>query len=581
VSVIKLKPEEDASLWKRREQYLNARAFAASQREHAAVGRAEGSEVRAEASAIRAEAARARDDGARTRDDAARVRDSAALIRDKAALARDNSTNLRQEALRLRLARSEALDHKGWKELLDLDRSASEQAREAAKHDREAASLDRAAAEKDREATDRDRTAADRDRAAADKDRLAAEKEAEAADSDRAAADSDRIESDYFLELAETRLFKSERLTTIGRLATELAHEINNPLTTLTATLGQVQLQVQNRDFSPENLESLLSNAVLATERITQIVCDVKGWIQDGKDKAARGLIDVPKLINQSLYIVKLAIDPIARLVVELGPLPPLWGVEQRLSQVISNLLLNSVHAISGPKGDNEIRIRVRTDGQQIRIEVSDTGSGIPPEVLPHVFDPFFTTHECSGGTGLGLPMCRNIIEAHGGVLNIQNTSPSGTTFVILLPSGTANSMEAHTPDQLPSTHATKAQLLLIDDDPFICEMMTLMLQARCDVTIAHDGRAGLEKILDSCEKWDLVICDLMMPVMSGAEVYRALRESCPIKASEMVFLTSGGIAEDDIKFLDELPNVLLKKPFSLVELQTLLDERLGIHSPV
>jgi C4-dicarboxylate-specific signal transduction histidine kinase/CheY-like chemotaxis protein len=580
VSVTHLNPGEEATLWKRREQCLNARAFAANQREQAAVGRAEGAEVRAEASVIRAEAARARDDGARTRDDAARVRDSAALIRDKAALARDNATSLRQEALRLRLARSEALDHKGWKELLDLDRQSSDQAREAAKHDREAASLDRAAAEKDREAADRDRTAADRDRAAADKDRLAAEKEAEAADSDRAAADSDRIESDYFLELAEKRIFQSERLDAIGRLATGLVHEINNPLTALTAILGQVRLQAQNRDFSPDNLESLLSNAVLATEKITQIVCDVKGWIQDGKDKAARELIDVPKLINESLSIARWAIDPVARLVVELEPLPPLWGVEKRLSQAISNLLFNSVHSISGPREDNEIRIRVRTEGQQIRIEVGDTGSGIPPEALPHVFDPFFTTHDCSGGTGLGLPMCRSIIEAHGGVLNIQNTSSSGTTVVILLPSGTANSMESPPPDQLPLTQATKARLLLIDDDPFICEMMTLMLQARCDVTITHDGRAGLEKILNPVEKWDLVICDLMMPVMSGAEVYRALRKSCPIKASELVFLTSGGTTEGDIRFLDELPNVLLKKPFSLVEFQTLLDERLGQHLP-
>ena len=573
-----LDPAEEASLWKRRQQCLNARAFAASQREQAATGRAEGAEVRAEAAAIRADAARARDDGARTRDDAARVRDSAALIRDKAALARDNATHLRQEALRLRLARSEAMDHKGWKELLDLDRLASDQAREASRHDRDAASLDRAAAEKDREAADRDRTAADRDRAAADKDRLAAEKESEAADSDRAAADSDRVESDFFLELAETRLFQSERLASIGRLATDLAHEINNPLTALTATLGQVRQQIQNRDFQPDQIESLIDNAVLATQRIAQIVVDVKGWIQDGKDKTVRGLIDVPKLIQDSLCIARWAIDPVARLVVELEPLPPLWGVKHRLSQVITNLLFNSVHSISGAKEDNEIRISLRTDNRQIRIEVRDTGSGIPPEVLPHVFDPFFTTHEHNGGTGLGLSMCRSIIEAHGGVLEIQSTSPSGTTFVMLLPSGTANSMDATLSDSQRSPRTTKAQLLLIDDDPFICEMMAVMLGERCDVTVAHDGRVGLAKILDPDAKWDLVVCDLMMPEMSGSEVYETLRKTSPIKASEMVFITSGGGAKDDIKFLDELPNVLLKKPFSHLDLYKLLDERLGIE---
>ena len=566
-------PAEEINLWKQRQQCLVARNHAALQRELAAAGRADGAAVRAEAAAIRGDAARTRDDAARTRDDAARVRDSAAVMRDKAALSRAKAAEIRQEALRRRLSRTETLDHQGWQELLDLDRTASKHSRDSATHDREAAALDRNAAEIDREAADRDRTAADRDRAAAEKDRTAAEKEAEAADTDRAAADSDRKESDQFLELAETRLFQSERLVAMGRVAAGLAHEISNPLTALMATLGSVQLEIQKWDSRPDTLSALIENAELAAGRIEEIVRDVKGWLQDGKDKAARQLIDVSKLVAESISIARWSIDPVARLVVDLDPVPPLWGVQPRLSQVITNLLLNAAHSISGPKEENEIRIRVQSAGKRIRIEVSDSGCGISSEALPHVFDPFFTTREESGGTGLGMSMCRSIVEAHGGVLTIQDTSPAGTTIAILLPSGNVNAMD----ESLSEDHEPhKPRLLLIDDDVFICEMMELLMRDRCQVTIAHDGRDGLAAILAPGARWDLVLCDLTMPVMSGAEVYRNLMEQDPKKASEIVFITAGATNPTDVQFLTTLPNVLLRKPFTHTQLHELLDERLG-----
>jgi C4-dicarboxylate-specific signal transduction histidine kinase/CheY-like chemotaxis protein len=566
---------QEVSLWKQRQQCLVARTFAARQREMAAAGRAEGAEVRADASAIRGEAARTRDDAARTRDDAARVRDAAAVMRDKAALARATANGLRQEALRHRLSRTEALNHEGWQELLDLDRTASKHSRDSAAHDREAASLDRTAAEKDREAADRDRTAADRDRTAADKDRLAAEKEAEAADSDRAAADSDRKESEKFLGLAETRLFQSERLAAMGRLTADLAHEINSPLSALITTLGKIQLEILKWDSRPDTLSSLMDNGLLAADRIHHIVCDVKGWLRDGKDDAVRQLIDVPKLIEDSISIARWRINSVAKLAVDLNPVPTLWGVQPRLSQVITNLLLNSVNSISGPKEENEIRISAKTEGKRIRIEVSDTGCGIDRGALPHVFDPFFTTREESGGTGLGLPMCRSIVEAHGGVLVVQDTSPAGTTIALLLPSGNVNAMAQSDPlDEKPKT-ANKERLLLIDDDPFICQMMALLLSDRLDVTIANDGRDGLAAILAPGAKWDLVLCDMMMPVMSGAEVYKSLMEHDPKKASEIVFMTAGGNNAEENEFLATLPNVVMRKPFSHTQLYELLDERL------
>lgn len=566
---------QEVNLWKERDRTLLAQAFNARQRELAAARRAEGAGVRAEAAAIRGEAARTRDEAARTRDEAARIRDAAAVMRDKAAVARDKAASIRQEALRQRLLRTEALDQYAWQELLDLDRTASEHSRESAAHDREAAALDRTAAEKDREAADRDRTAADRDRTAADKDRVAAEKEAEAADTDRSAADSDRKEIEQLLGLAEKRLFQAEKVAALGSLAAGLAHEISSPLTVLMTTLGRVKLEVQEWNLRPDSILSLIDKAVLAAERIGHIVGDVKGTLEDGKDKSVRQLIDVPSLIEESINFARWAIDPVAQLVVNSQPLPPLWGVQPRLCQVITNLLLNSARSIRGPKEKNEIRISAKADGKRIRIEVSDTGSGIDPDVLPHVFDPFFTTRKESGGTGMGLPMCRSIVEAHGGVLDVLDTSPAGTTIALLLPSGNVNGIECRNPGNEPP-RTTRARLLLIEDDPITCEMMELLLRDHCDVTIAQNGREGLAAILAPDAKWDLVLCDFMMPVMSGAEIYHSLIEKDPQKASEIVFMTAGGTNAQENQFLTNLPNVVLKKPFSHAQLMELLNERLG-----
>ena len=570
-----------ATAWKQRNVALQSRALAAHQRDRAAAQRAEAGLVREEAGRIRADAARVRDDAARTRDEAARVRDRASQVRDEAARSRDQATQVREEALRLRLARSASLDASSWAELLALDRTASEQSRDAANRDREAAELDRDAAEKDRTAAERDRSAANSDRLAADKDREAADREREAADSDREAADADRAESERDLGVAEVRLSKAERLAAMGHLSAAIAHEVNSPVASILTTLGAMSQALAGGAGAPELLAPMIENARYSAERIASVVADMKAWLHDDAGSPARQEVDVARLVKGAVRLTRFELDPVARLVVDVQPTPALWGVAARLERVLTNLLLNAAQAITGPRESNEIRITARASGPTVVLEVHDTGVGIPPEALPHIFDPFFTTREGRGGTGLGLAMCRRIVAEHSGTLTVESRQGEGSTFRVELPSGSATeirSSDAAAPQARPGVR--RARVLVIDDNPPFARSMVMLLSGTCDVAVAGDGQEGLDQLLAPGARFDVVLCDLTMPVMGGVEFYRRLRELRPQDAPNVVFVTGGATTPEAATFLANTPNVQLQKPFPPERLLALIAERMAHASP-
>ena len=556
-----------ASAWKERADRTRRRAYAARQREQAALGRSDAAGVRDLAAQIRADAALVRDDGARTRDDAARVRDDAARVRDRAAQARDVATRTRDEAVRRRvLVRMDASE---WAEVLELDRLAAAHSFEAMTHDRAAAELDRTAAEKDRDAAEHDRRAASRDREAAEKDREASERDRLASDADRSAAETDRAESETDLSIAENHLDKTNRLATLGRLAAGITHEVNNPLAALMASLSALELDLGEAPPTRESIAPLVADAKLAAARIANVMNDMRAWLHEGADRPAREPIDVAKWIAESVRLAQPSVEQAARVVLDLQPTAPLLGVPSRLGQVLTNLLVNAAQSIVGPREHNEIRITTGGDATHVRIEVKDSGIGIAPDVLPHIFDPFFTTHEGSGGSGLGLAMCERIVNDHGGTLTVVTAPGEGSTFCIELPSGAETALTA--------TSGTKrARVLLIDDDVDLSRSMRRLLARRCVITTAADGREGLALALAPDAAFDLILCDLMMPVMNGLEFYRRLSVAAPALARQVVFISGGATTVETAAFLATLPNVQLQKPFDVAMLFALLDRRLA-----
>ncbi len=554
-----------AAVLQARNQSIERRAFSARQRDVAAAGRASGAQVREHAASIRAEAARVRDDAARTRDDGARVRDQAAQVRDQAAKARDLATQTREEALRRRLLKPEPGNAEGWKEIVELDRQASEQSRLAAQHDREAATLDRAAADKDRHAAEQDRSAATRDREASDKDRDAAEQDRLAADADRDAADSDRADSEQDLLATHDQLLKTERVASLGQFAASMAHELNNPLAALRLTLSSMGNELTDATPQSAALRPMLDDATLASDRITHVVTEMLAWIKGGDGQPAHRVVNLTQVVNDAVSLARVVVNAAARLVLDVKPTPPVQGVAASLSQVLTNLLVNAAHAITGPQASNEIRLKVWAEGGKAFLELHDTGSGIDPAVLPRIFDPFFTTREHQGGTGLGLAVAERGVTQHGGTLTVTSEVGVGTTFLVTLPCAD---------EQAGASRAQRAKVLVVDDDVNFARSLVRLLSPTYEVTVAVNGKEGLAAVLAAGARFDVVLCDLMMPVMSGAEFYRQLKQVAPTVAASVVFMSGGATTPEATSLLAGLPNVLLSKPFDTHALLTLIEQR-------
>lgn len=557
-----------ASAWKAREENLKARAYAAQQREFAALGRSQAALARDEAGRMRSDAARIRDDGARTRDEGARVRDNAAVVRDAAAQARDFATKTREESLRKRITSGTPLDRAGWEQVLALDQQASEQSHQAANHDREAAELDRVAAERDREAAEYDRRAAARDRDAAEKDREAADKDRLAADADRTAADADRQAAEREVSFAEDWISRSDRLVSMGQIAATIAHEINNPLTALQLTMEALRDELDRLGVATQ-IAPMLADVGVAVDRMSTVVADVRSWLGATGETKTRQLVDLAAVIEQSRRLTSAQVQKISKLVIDVQPTPQIYGVATRLGQVITNLVINAAQAMQPRPEGNEVRISVRPAEGCARIEVKDTGAGIPPDVLPHIFDAFFTTKEGAGGTGLGLSLSKRIVAEHGGTLTVQSELGVGTTFTIELPIKDAGSLGT-------SGGKGRPRVLLIDDDLSITRSLERLLSKDFDVTVTHDGKQGLEALATGA--FDVILCDISMPVMNGVEFYSRLRERAPKQAADIVFISGGATNAQAEAVLATLPNVRLTKPFAIERVRELIIERFSAH---
>lgn len=255
------------------------------------------------------------------------------------------------------------------------------------------------------------------------------------------------------IESTQRQLYQAEKMASVGQLAAGVAHEINNPIgfirsnlstalgyvrkitgmAELIKTQGSTQLaaawKAADLDFVLEDFASLLNESISGADRVTRIVADLKGF--SNVDQAEEETVNLNDNIRSVCNVAASQINKQADLKLTLGELPALRCHAGHLNQVFLNLLLNAAQAM---KTRGEIHIQSGVVNKQICISFSDTGSGIPADVLPRIFDPFFTTHEVGSGTGLGLTVCRDIITALGGRIEVESAPGTGTKFTIYLP---------------------------------------------------------------------------------------------------------------------------------------------------
>jgi signal transduction histidine kinase len=385
------------------------------------------------------------------------------------------------------------------------------------------------------------------------------------------------------LEMARTQqrlqaqLVVADRMAVVGTLAAGVAHEINNPLSNVTANLDLIAEEVQalSGDSSAGRLRDLgdmVNEARQGAERVRKIVRGMKTFSR--ADEERRAQLDVQSVLELSINMTFHEIKHRARVVKDYGKVPLVEADEARLGQVFVNLLVNAAHATpQGHADQHEIRIVTGTDvsGRAI-IEIRDTGLGMPPEVLRRVFDPFFTTRDIGQGTGLGLSICRNIVTALGGEILAKSEPGKGSTFRVVLPPAVLE-VEEQTEAPLrsrPPPAGRSGQVLVVEDDPMVGRTFRRVLGKEHEVTLVTDGKQALDLLVGG--KWfDAIICDLMMPNMTGMDLHAELARALPATADRMVFMTGGAFTPAGRGFLDSVPNTRFEKPFPPQNLRALV----------
>jgi len=372
----------------------------------------------------------------------------------------------------------------------------------------------------------------------------------------------------------QSRLAFADRMASVGTLAAGVAHELNNPLMYVLSNLRLTREEIDSRDDAAwlEHARQQLDEAIHGAVRMQNIVRDLKTFSR--VDDEQRGNVDVQSVLESSINICWNEVRHRATLERDFGKTPPVDANESRLGQVFLNLLINAAQAMPERRvSANHITVRTYTDARGWAvIEVVDNGTGIEPGRMSRVFEPFFTTKNVSEGTGLGLSICRDIVRDAGGTIDVQSQLDRGTTFVVRLPESTRADV-AHTTLAPPTaTPGARACVIVIDDEPLVGRSIRRALRGH-EVQVFSSGEEAIERLC-SDEPFNVVFCDLMMPGVSGMEVFSRVSEQYPELASRFVFMTGGAFTQEARKFLKQTPLVCLEKPFELRQIRDLVRER-------
>jgi CheY-like chemotaxis protein len=354
-----------------------------------------------------------------------------------------------------------------------------------------------------------------------------------------------------------------------------VAHEINNPLAYVTANLGFLadelaELVSPLSDDRAREVAECPHDAQEGADRVRRIVRDLKVFSRtDDVDTVA---VDLERVLDFSVSMAGNEIRHRAKLVRDYGKIPLVQGNEGRFGQVFLNLIVNAAQSIrEGSLERNEIRIVTRTDpGGTARVEIHDTGVGIPSNLLKQIFVPFFTTKPIGSGTGLGLSICHSIITSMGGKITVESEVGKGTVFrVFLRPAGLEPRETPIPPSRVGAPHL-RGRILVVDDDELVAGALRRLLGREHDVTIVTSGRAALD-YLASGAPVDAIVCDLMMPEVTGMDVHEELSRLSPRKAEKMIFLTGGAFTPRAREFMERVPNERVEKPFVSAALRSLI----------
>ncbi len=364
------------------------------------------------------------------------------------------------------------------------------------------------------------------------------------------------------------RLVETERLAAVGELVAGVAHEVNNPLSSISAFAQLLLRDPALTAAHREPIEVIKSE----TARASQVVKDLLAFARRSENR--REALDLDILVERTLRLRGFQLAD-ANVTVDLRldrELPPVVADGRQLQQVVLNLVTNAVQAMA-PLGGGTLRVTTRALPGSVVLEITDTGPGIPDRVRAHVFEPFFTTKGEGEGTGLGLSVSYGIITAHGGSIGIADTSPRGTTMVVSLPLEDSVAAAPPPSSERPAAPARSPlaglRILVVEDEPLLRAGLESFAALRGFAVVAvSNGDAALAALEKTSV--DAIVCDLRMPGMDGAALHEILRRDRPGLAARTVFVT-GDVAGRAARGGAIARQPVLMKPFSLDRLEEVL----------
>jgi signal transduction histidine kinase len=377
------------------------------------------------------------------------------------------------------------------------------------------------------------------------------------------------------------RRLLADRLAAVETLAAGLAHEINNPLTYTLINVESVLRRMRVLVASPpsavvadEVLSSLpsfvesLDQTLHGMRRVREVVRNLMTFSRGGMGPSKP--VDVRSLVESATQMALHEVVHRARLVRDLREVPPVMANEGALGHVFLSLIVNAAQAIPlGDARENEVWVATRQDDEGlVVIEVRDTGEGIPSHVLPRIFDPFFTSKGQDKAAGLGLSVAYGTVRRFGGDIQVSSTPGLGTTFRVLLPPVKGWRHR----DAIPSDPGVtpRRRVMVVDDERMVGESLARTLTDVADVTVVTEAAEAVRMLAEG-ERWDAILCDLLMPEMSGIDLYRETLRIAPDAAPSIVFMTAGAFTQHAQAFLESVNNPCLEKPFDIGKLRSLV----------
>ncbi|HVV49912.1 MAG TPA: response regulator [Polyangia bacterium] len=370
------------------------------------------------------------------------------------------------------------------------------------------------------------------------------------------------------------KLEEAERFAALGRLAASVGHEINNPLAYVSMNIDMAATDLDRflgRDFTGAaaseelaTMPTLLRECRVGLDRIRDVVKDLQRLSR--RSDVRREKFSINDLLDESLAMARNQVDHRARVQKEYADVAGVVGDRSALGQVLLNLVLNAAQAVpEGRAGENVVTLRTYERNGHVQVEIGDTGAGISPQVLPHIFDPFYTTKPIGEGTGLGLAVSCRIVADHGGRIDVESELGRGSVFRVVLPVAHRAAEPLLVESDEPELTPVRARVLIIDDVPAFGRSISRALEEH-EVTVVARPDEAFARLTK--QTFDVILCDLMMPELGGRGVFERLRAEWPELTSRVIFMTGGAFTAESREFVERSPQAVLTKPFSLDELR-------------